>query len=155
MVFILQRLKYFFLHYRFYWDVLNEIYGKTLGNQVLDSDSFPAAGKLLVQVHLLTGSFPGLPWKHLDIYSVLVSKEDHRMTEYTELKGKHKYYRVQLLALQKIISKTHTTCLKVLSENFFDALRLWHCDHFTGEPVLLPPILWVKNLFLIYNLNLP
>lgn len=58
------------------------------------------------------------------------------MTEYTELKGKHKDYQVQLL--EKIISKTHTMRLKVWSENFFNAVRLWHCDHFTGEPVLLP-----------------
>ena len=52
-------------------------------------------------------------------------------------------------------AKGHTMCLRALSKGFLNSLRLGAVTTALGSLFQCPSTLWVKNFFLISNLNLP
>lgn len=75
-------------------------------------------------------------------------------SEYAELERSHEDHCVQLLALQRIPQQSHP----VPESNVQTLLYLRQaggCDPIPGELLQCQTTLWVKNLFLVSNLNFP
>ncbi|KAJ7417988.1 cAMP and cAMP-inhibited cGMP 3',5'-cyclic phosphodiesterase 10A [Willisornis vidua] len=81
--------------------------------------------------------------------------DEYRIIEYPEFEGTHKDYQVLLWDLHRTIPKSHIMCLRALSKCFLISERLGAVTTFLESLLQCPTTLWLKNLFLIPNLNLP
>lgn len=80
---------------------------------------------------------------------------DNTESEHPELEGTDQDHRVQIPALHKGQPQESYHLPERIVQMLLELWQAWSCNHFPMEPNPVSVALWMKNLFLISNLNLP